>query len=79
MKKNFMIALVAVATLSFAACNTKTDGATKTDGDSTSVAADVKPAEEGSALDKYAELVEKMVSLQEKAKSGDAAATEELA
>lgn len=82
MKKIFMIAFVATATL-FAACNSKTDNAA-TNADETKVEATTEEVKEevksegGSTLDKYADLVEKIIPLQEKAQKGDAAAIKEL-
>lgn len=77
-----MIAFVAAATLSFAACNTKTEGAQGSEIDSTQVEAPV--AEEvvvadTTALGKYEALVNQALPLVEKAKAGDAAATAEYA
>lgn len=82
MKKIVMIAFVAAATLSFAACNTKTEGAQGTEIDSTQV--EVPVAEEvvvadTTALGKYEALVNQALPLVEKAKAGDAAATQECA
>lgn len=80
MKKFVMIAFVAAATL-MTACNSKTDGAATTGADSVTVettTVETVTTTEGSALDRYAEIVEKVIALQDKAKKGDAEAIKEL-
>ncbi|MEN9918431.1 MAG: hypothetical protein RL662_867 [Bacteroidota bacterium] len=83
MKKIVMIAFVAAATLSFVACNSKTDGANKENVDTTKVETpapvDTTATAAVSNLDKYAVIVEKVIALQDKAKKGDAEAVKELA
>lgn len=84
MKKIVMIALVAAATLSFAACNTKTDGAKGTDADSLKQEAPVAPettpaAADTSVLGKYEALVNQALPLVEKVQKGDATAAAEYA
>ncbi|PXV69194.1 hypothetical protein CLV62_101463 [Dysgonomonas alginatilytica] len=75
-----MIAFVAAATLSFAACNTKTEGAQGTEVDSTKVEAPVVEevvVADTTALGKYEVLVNQALTLSEA--KGDAAATAECA
>lgn len=84
MKKIVMIAFVAAATLSFAACNTKTDGAQGSDADTTQVetpAVDTAAVAvaDTSVLGKYEALVNQALPLVEKAQKGDVAAVAELA
>lgn len=80
MKKIVMIAFVAAATLSFAACNTKTEGAQGTEVDSTAVEAPVveEVVTDTTALGKYETLVNEVIALTEKAKAGDATAVAEV-
>jgi len=82
MKKNFMIAIVAAVAISFSACNSGTDTKKTDDAAATPAVEAPAPAAETSAsngtIDKYAELVEKMIAVQEKAKTGDAAALQEM-
>lgn len=83
MKKIVMIAFVAAATLSFAACNTKTEGTQGTDADSTKVetpAVDNTVAvADTTVLGKYEALVNQALPLVEKVQKGDAAASAEYA
>ncbi|QIK52813.1 hypothetical protein G7051_12240 [Dysgonomonas sp. HDW5B] len=82
MKKIVMIAFVAAATLSFAACNTKTEGAQGSDVDSTQVetpAVDTVAVADTSVLGKYEALVNQALPLVEKVQKGDAAASAEYA
>ncbi len=84
MKKIVMIAFVAAATLSFAACNTKTEGAQGTAADSTKMETPA-PVEtpaataDTSVLGKYEALVNQALPLVAKVQKGDAAATAEYA
>lgn len=83
MKKIVMIAFVAAATLSFAACNTKTEGAQGTDADTTKVETpavdNTVAAADTSVLGKYEALVNQALPLVEKVQKGDAAASAEYA
>lgn len=78
MKKFVMIAFVAAATI-FTACNSKTENAANTEAAGTeAVVEETATTTESSALDRYAEIVEKVIALQGKAKQGDAEAIKEL-
>lgn len=82
MKKIVMIAFVAAATLSFAACNTKTEGAQGTETDSLQVETTVieeVAVTDTTVLGKYEALVNQALPLVEKVQKGDAAATAEYA
>ncbi|MBD8346494.1 MULTISPECIES: hypothetical protein [unclassified Dysgonomonas] len=81
MKKIVMIAFVAAATLSFAACNTKTEGAQGTDADSIKVETPAieEVVADTTALGQFEALVNQALPLAEKVQKGDAAATEEYA
>lgn len=82
MKKIVMIAFVAAATLSFAACNTKTDGAQGSDSDSIQVETAVVEevvVTDTTALGKYEALINQALPLVEKVQKGDAAAAAEYA